>query len=271
MTEPLRPKADRRKASLAAKKLRKHLGINHPTDLALEIVAHDCGLDVRTAPLEGTQAMLIRAGDRGHILVRRGLRRVERRFAIAHEIGHAMLHREHSFLGLCTGEIDLVSYRVSHTEEEADAFASELLLPRQLVLPTVTTAVATWDTVKAVSGEFEVSLTAAAMRLISLTRGAVALVSAYGGTLQWAKRSFRWKTPLPRRSSVPEGSALANAEARWQDVPAEVDAGLWMPGATGTVLEHCFRMPARGVVLALLSHSLPESGEARAETVKPVP
>jgi Zn-dependent peptidase ImmA (M78 family) len=248
-------KADNRRAGALARKLRKSLELTHPTDLALEIVAHQCGLLTRTVELRGAQAMLIRVGKRGEILVQKGLPRRERRFAIAHEIGHAHLHREVSHLGRCTGEVES-RHRVTKEEAEADAFATELLLPRASVLPKVTgqkTRPATWDSIKSLAHDYDVSLTAAALRYLTLTDKTIALVCAKGGVIQWARRSFRWKTPLARHTQVPSSSAMHSAQAEWQSIPSETPAQTWSPSLEGRIQEHVFTMPARGLTMGLLS------------------
>lgn len=56
--------------------------------------------------------------------VRAGLRDATRRFALAHELGHVVLHREHTALARSFGEHD--------AEHFANAFAAELLVPPPL-------------------------------------------------------------------------------------------------------------------------------------------
>lgn len=59
-----------------------------------------------------------------HVEVRAGLRTATRRFAIAHELGHVVLHRDYQTLaGSLSGK---------ETERFANVFAAELLLPPKL-------------------------------------------------------------------------------------------------------------------------------------------
>ena len=84
-----------------------------------------------------------------------------RRFTIAHEIGHFMLHRE--LIG--DGITDDGLYR-SHLrggfESEANRFAANLLMPRELVWEFIEQGV---DTVEELAEKFNVSKSAMSIRL----------------------------------------------------------------------------------------------------------
>jgi Zn-dependent peptidase ImmA (M78 family) len=116
-----------------ARAVRKEVGYARPTELEIEVIAHLRGALVRATPTTGSRATLLRIGDRGVIGVAGGLSDGERRWAIAHELGHFETHTNVSYLGLCTGEDLRTTYGSDGREPEANAFAAELLLPEDLV------------------------------------------------------------------------------------------------------------------------------------------
>lgn len=86
---------------------------------------------------------------------------VRRRFTIAHEIGHYVLHD--SLIG--DGITDDALYRSNLSnaiEAQANRFAADLLMPRPLIKHAIASGI---NTVKALAKHFEVSETAMSIRL----------------------------------------------------------------------------------------------------------
>jgi Zn-dependent peptidase ImmA (M78 family) len=96
----------------AARVVRTAIGYVHPTELEIELIAYMRGALVRPSGARGARANLLRLGDKGIIAVADSLSPEERRWAIAHELGHFEAHAGLSFLGLCTG-IDIVRVSTS--------------------------------------------------------------------------------------------------------------------------------------------------------------
>src|SRR5687768_13759536 len=108
MEETPRPREPIRAIGVAAARaVRAALRYRRPMDIELEVIAYMRGALVDTGA-KGSRASLTRFGDRGIIGVAEGLSKVERRWAIAHELGHFEAHAGVSFLGLCSKE-DLIS------------------------------------------------------------------------------------------------------------------------------------------------------------------
>src|SRR5262249_47632762 len=134
------------------------------------------GALVRSTPAYGARANLLRVGDRSIIGVAPGLSSDERRWAIAHELGHFEAHaglNGTGFVGLCSSEDMLPSYRASGLEPEANAFAEELLMPEDLFAKASSDACTTaggpllsWEPIEQLASSFGVSLAAAAIRFV---------------------------------------------------------------------------------------------------------
>jgi Zn-dependent peptidase ImmA (M78 family) len=231
-----------------------------PQHAAIELLAFARGVIVREADLAGADAVLARSGDRGVITVARRLPRRARRFAIAHELGHFDLHAGRSLLGLCTGDLASSAYAAEPLEEEASAYASEMLMPRRAFLDAMGhlrdsgDGRASWDVVKDLSETFDVSLTAAALRFVGLHAGRVAVVVLRDGVVEWSARSWRFRAALPRGMCAPLGSTARCAPVRWAPGPVAVPARAWIEDAddAACILEQAFRTPRGGTVMLLL-------------------
>jgi Zn-dependent peptidase ImmA (M78 family) len=107
-----------------------------PTDV--ESIAKEHNIQVRYEPLEDSVAgMLIVKDDYGVISVNAGHHPNRRRFTIAHELGHYLLHCNSSTVFLNTGSIFFRDERSSTSDEqeeiEANEFAVSLLMPEEIL------------------------------------------------------------------------------------------------------------------------------------------
>lgn len=114
-----------------ARAVREAIGLRHPTELELEVIAYMRGALVRGTPMNGARANLLRTGAREHrrgtcdehiegvISVADHLPHDQRRWAIAHELGHFEAHPNVNYLGFCTGDDLRADYTSSGREPEA--------------------------------------------------------------------------------------------------------------------------------------------------------
>lgn len=132
-------------------------------DLGISLVNHEFP--------SGMSGIFIRQGDGLYIGVNKSHPTQRKRFTIAHEIGHYLLHSEnvmhHDNINL---ELpDVVLYRSDNvtgaTEVEANAFAAELLMPEHLISECVESGV---ESIEGLANAFNVSQDAMRYRLINL-------------------------------------------------------------------------------------------------------
>jgi hypothetical protein len=97
-------------AAATARRVLAEIDVPDPRLGKVETLAFLRGLEVREAPLQGARANLVRVGDKGMVTISQALSAEEKRFAIAHELGHFEMHKTESYLGLCTGEQLLADY-----------------------------------------------------------------------------------------------------------------------------------------------------------------
>jgi IrrE N-terminal-like domain len=88
-----------------------------------------------------------------------------KRFAIAHDMGHWLLHKNVSQVLACTSEDMVAKYKASAPEIEANYFAAELLMPEKLFAPRIDRASLSVRLIKDLAADFQTTLTATAIRL----------------------------------------------------------------------------------------------------------
>jgi hypothetical protein len=126
-----------------------------------------------------------------------------KRFAVAHEIGHFVLHRTKVPVTLCTDEDFQDWYNHSADESEANAFAAELLMPTDLFRQLCTAKQPSLEEIKALAEQFQTSLSATAIRYVELGRNPCALIASKDGKISWMSvhKGFPYRI-LPRGTKL---------------------------------------------------------------------
>lgn len=135
-------------------------------------------------------------------------------FTLAHELGHYLLHRELSPQGLrCSGRamLDWKS-ELGQIEAQANTFASYLLMPLDDFRTQVRETPISLDLMRHLSDRYEVSITAAILKLLGFTTKRAMIVVGKDGFIDWARssdpllktgifyRARQQVTPLPEQS-----------------------------------------------------------------------
>lgn len=239
-----------------ARVVRAEVGYAHPTELEIEVLAHIRRALVRESPTHGARANLLRLGSRGVISVAADLPTDQRRWAVAHELGHFETHASVSYLGLCTGEDLRLSYDTSGHEQEANAFAAELLMPADLFSQKCDVPKVSWTPIVKLAEDFQVSVTAAALRFLAFTYDRVAVIACKDGKVAWSQSTRDFGRRLAKGEAVDQWSLAYDffKKGKVSEIPETVSAEAWVPNArTGTeVIEHVFPMSRIGVTLSLL-------------------
>jgi hypothetical protein len=247
------------RAQSTAFRLLQEYGFRHPCEIDLEALAIDRGLKLKFGGISGCEARLVRIGARGIVRVKeQEIASPRCRFAISHELGHWELHPDtQSFV--CTVN-NLRDYQKDPKEIEANAFASELLMPSGLLRPFLEKQELCIRTARDMAKHFNVSMTAAAIRLCLEKRDESYLILSRNCKVEWASRhtdrSGVW---------VERGQALSDRSNAWhlcrdpeRDVVSElVDPDCWFlefdhSDASLEVCEESYCLGATGYVLTLL-------------------
>ena len=231
------------RAEREAQSINEEFWIQSPAEIDLRLICWSYKLLVVEGPIQAADAWLIDAGTHGIARVRESLIfEGQKRFAIAHELGHWKIHRGTSLAHFDTPE-QLTDYKRSPMEVEANAFASALLMPESLFMKSSLES-AGFRALNELAREFTVGPTAAARRFIRLTKQDCMLVAHKDGCAAWFAKSATCSIPeawpgsaVPHDVKFPcETPSLTPRQARWQD---------WFPGSTrsGLLLEDSIAIP----------------------------
>jgi Zn-dependent peptidase ImmA (M78 family) len=223
-------------------------------------VVREIGLEVvyrKASSYEGA-LLRIKGVPRGYVVLNSGIREESRkRFTLAHECGHFVLPDQQELSSPCSKEkIENWSEELYRPELEANRFAAEILMPRELVSAYLRVE-PIMDSVKSISAAARTSLTASAFRLINLTSFRAAVVWSSNNRVIWSKSSeefVRWipKSELSdatfaadcfRHRSVPDRLEPVPASAWLFEKGLREDARIW---------EHSIPLPNYGAVISLL-------------------
>ena len=108
------------------------------------------------------------------------------RFTLAHEIGHIMLR--HSVCCCRNEDITWDSRRIDR-EQEANRFAAELLMPSSVMAGVVKRKGVKLGLVEALASEWQVSVTAMAIRMVQLSQDPVILICMENDRIKWVSYS----------------------------------------------------------------------------------
>ncbi len=169
------------------------------------------------------------------------------RFTIAHEFGHYMLHRrpltaDHYRDGELPDGFDFkcLPLRANHwkdaekqREEDANTFASFLLMPLDDYRARVDGQEITADLLNQITNRYGVSLTAACLKWVNFTEKRAAMVVARDGFALWGRAStaaYESGVFIHSGMPIPEGSIAAMAPGARQTEsgrPVALPAGIW--------------------------------------------
>lgn len=165
------------------------LDIRHQSEINIEDIANYRNAFVRYDNVSGAEARLVRLQDHGVITVNNQSTNNGRvRFSIAHELGHFELHKDAGHLFSCTTE-DMLCTIQNNKEYEANAFSAELLMPQKFFLPLCINKIPEIAFIRSLAKDFRVSLSAAAVRYVDLTKEPCALFYCKNKTIVWSKKS----------------------------------------------------------------------------------
>jgi hypothetical protein len=165
-----------------------------PPQVDLQTLAHELRLSILEVDCDSFDGALLRSNNQssGRILVKGAIREAGRkRFTIAHEIGHFILHREQQ-ISCSSSDIERWGSDREDPERQADNFASELLLPSPEVLNQIGNRWPSFQLVTSIADFFGTTLTATARKYCDIATQACALVWSVDGKIRWMHPSPRF-------------------------------------------------------------------------------
>jgi Zn-dependent peptidase ImmA (M78 family) len=168
--------------------------------------------------IDGLCLDLKKPGIKPTVWVSKNLRHERKRFTLAHEIGHIVIPW-HS--GIILDEIDVSPGRTTSNyfewEGEANRFAAELLMPSLWADDICRRASHMRDAMHVIAQRAEVSLQAAALRVLKLGPPGYLVAATRSGMIEWTGRTKGTRSAPPR-----EGNHIAHAEMPACETPEEL-------------------------------------------------
>lgn len=202
---------------------------------------------------------LVRDGQSAVISVRSSLRfEGQRRFVIAHELGHFFLHpHARQMETVDTHQANNWSEKQDAEEYEANLFAAELLMPRALFKPRAANQEPSFQLIEALAVEFSTTLTATAVQFVLTTSDECALVSAGGRRRKWFILSAGFSFQMLEDDYIHGHSCAAElSESNRSSRCSEIEAGFWLEHFRGDhksfITEDARFFPSLGRSLSLL-------------------
>lgn len=238
-----------------ATELRQKLGLTAPPFLpqaaftSLDVYYQECSLD-------GCLGMTLRVDGNIGVMVSSNIPEEGKKlFTAAHELGHVVIptHAKTSSFK-CTSN-DLWGNSKNQQEIEANQFAAEWLMPKGIFKSHCAKLEPDFDSISNLGYEFNVSLTAAAMRFVEVTDHEVMLIASENGVMKY----FRSSLDFPYRidwGMIPNTYARNNLGGK--SFPQEfmaVASDEWFRGRqpdSSEVLEYSVKLGDYNTVLTML-------------------
>lgn len=189
-------------SNLKAKELLLSLGIDDPAQTSIEdlIIYHD-GI-VREVPLKNCDGRMVMKNGRSIVSLNSEIEfSQKKRFVLAHELGHIILHggREATF---SDDYSTLEAYKHGIQEKEANDFATELLMPTDLFQKACFKQKFGAELIRNLSERFNTSLTSIVYRYIDLGSHPICAFYSKDRKIQYWKKSGQFKYWIPDRNKL---------------------------------------------------------------------
>ena len=245
-------------ARACARRLLRRFGVVAPEHIDIDIFCEALGVEVVTCPLVGADAQLVNDGHKVTILASdRITDPQERRFNIAHELGHFLLEHRMRIPSRIAGPD---APRSSLEEAEASAFAAELLMPERLIRAECDLSRADLAVPKQISDRYNVSLLAGAIRFAELAAEPCAAVFSIAsrpgtGKVKWVVPSASFEYRIPRGKPLSPASVASGyfEKGELTEYPRRVSPPAWFDVASEDyVIEHAVASQEYGTVISML-------------------
>lgn len=224
----------------------------------VDLLAEKCGIPIHEDSIQGFLGLWLHFGSCEGIVLAEGQIPRRRRFTLAHELGHACLPAHRKRAGLKCLETDLTETDSDRTvEAEANAFAAELLAPRKLVTPMLSTGSISIRKADQIAERFDISLTSAVRRVVEYSKEPAAMVLCEGSKVKWSVRRNNFPYGLSGNGDkIPPGSIAKEIVAGRKGSldPRTVERLVWLPDVSGrfTLMESAIRLGGLDQILSLL-------------------
>lgn len=247
----------------AAESILKSLGITRADEIDLEAIAWHLGAIVKFRHIDAADATIVGSSDRAVISINSSHIASRQRFSLGHELGHWQHHRG-KILFCGPSDIGRFAGGPLDPEQQADQFASDLILPGYLVRPKIRALKKiSLASVKDIVDEFGASNTATLIKILNENCFPIILVCHSKAGRRWFKRATMIPTFwFPKSDLDSESMAfdLLFKGASANQHPSKIGAGAWFEFRNAdryVITEQSFSLPNNEILTVL---TVPEEG-----------
>jgi len=173
---------------IAAKEMMEEHGLDDPREISIELISAGLGATLIQKPLPKADGRIVFGNSRTIITINSEIEyEGKRRFTLAHEIGHLVMHRDH-FVIHNDNDATLEYFKQGNQETEANEFASELLMPERLFIKEAKGNKFSPDLLKQLASRFQTSITSVAYKYFELGDHPICLFYSYNNQVKYWKR-----------------------------------------------------------------------------------
>ena len=229
--------------------------VTSPKDIDLQAIAFECNVLIEEKQIDGAEGRLVCRDLTGLITIDSKItERTRKRFTVAHELGHFMMHRSNA-LSVCK---NLFNAR-TNSESEANKFGANLLMPRNLFRARCEPNLFSCNLLKDLANTFDTSLTATALQYSEIGPVPIAVVYSKAGKISWPPKiseGFPLKN-IQKSGKIPEASVAASCYNRGTNPqgPSALDSSVWFSDSQSSpkrIFEDCVYMPNYESVLSII-------------------
>jgi Zn-dependent peptidase ImmA (M78 family) len=238
----------------SAERLLWSYGIVEPAQIDLDALAFDQGALVRYRKLDGCEARLLAHGSGAIISVNVQSREGRQRFSLAHELAHWMRDRMRGSFMCAKEDIGPQNGEAKSIEANANSYASQLILPDYLVLPRIERKPVSLDSAEILRKEFNVSLTAATIKLVKKAAAPSCVVCHSQSKREWFVTNVSFPSGLyvaKEMHADSDGFALLYGTNSGMTRAKQEPASRWFNGSgvfAMSVLVQSVKMPDQAVL-----------------------
>ncbi len=245
----------------AAIELRKLIGWITPSDFTIDEVAACLGISIKEVQMNGSDGRISRIGENGIISINSDIDyQPSKNYIIAHEIGHFILHKD---LMICSDTSKTLSdwHKKGPQEEEANAFATELLMPSDQFINKVKGKKMSLELIDEVSRYFKVSKLSTFIKYVSTGDYPAMVIYIEDGFVKWKDYSSDFPFQfLVHNSKVPPLTVAGDFfyHNSIESEPDKIEAIEWFPEdykiksqKDFQLWEQCYKVSNNGIVTCL--------------------
>lgn len=245
-----------------AQNLLSEIGWSSPSDFTLPEIANYLNINIKELPISGSQGRILINKNSAVITINSELNNSgKKNFVIAHEIGHFLMHK--NILSVFSDTENSLSewHTKGPHENEANSFATELLMPHKTFKEFINNKKLSLKLIKEVSEYFRTSLLTSFIKYVDIGDFPAMIIYMENNKVIWKKHSKDFPlTYISIGSNVPEYTVAGDYFLRKniEEEPEKIEAIEWFANDFKIkyykdliLWEQCYKVSTKGLVSCL--------------------